>query len=318
MSKMISVIVPVYNVEKTLNRCIKSIVNQTYTELEIILVDDGSPDNCPFLCEEWGKKDKRISVIHKENGGLSSARNAGLKVACGEYVTFVDSDDFLALNAIELMVNSLVCDDSDMVICNFFNCGEDLKNINMACNYGLLNSSDVIENMLMEKIHTSAWGKLIKTSIMFDNDIWFPEGRRYEDTVVSFKQVLCSHGVSLIDVPLYYYVFNEEGITKKPIKQDVFDILQNIDELKELLVDYQDEKCFDAYISSTYVYALWMSYFISGISETDKKIIYQNENIIKSKIKYIDVIRGFYKKNVVVWKFGCLKLAYYIKRFLMR
>ena len=98
MEKLLSVIIPIYNVELYLNRCMESIVNQTYKNLEIIMVDDGSPDNCPELCEEWGKRDSRIKVIHKKNGGLSDARNMGLSVATGEYIAFVDSDDFVDLD----------------------------------------------------------------------------------------------------------------------------------------------------------------------------------------------------------------------------
>ena len=98
---LVSVIVPIYNVEKYLEKCIESIVNQTYKNLEIILVDDGSQDNCPAMCDEWTQKDSRIKVIHKKNGGLSSARNAGLEVSNGEYISFVDSDDWLDENTFE-------------------------------------------------------------------------------------------------------------------------------------------------------------------------------------------------------------------------
>lgn len=99
----ISIIVPVYKVEKYLSRCIKSILRQTFTDFELILVDDGSPDKCPQMCDDWGKKDKRIRVIHKENGGLSSARNAGLRAARGEYIGFVDSDDWIACDMYEIL-----------------------------------------------------------------------------------------------------------------------------------------------------------------------------------------------------------------------
>ena len=99
----ISVIVPVYKVEKYLDRCIESIVNQTYPEFELILVDDGSPDNCPALCDAWAERDGRIRVIHKKNGGLSSARNAGMDVMCGKYVCFIDSDDWIELNFLEVL-----------------------------------------------------------------------------------------------------------------------------------------------------------------------------------------------------------------------
>ena len=98
---LISVIVPVYKVEEYLDKCVESIVDQTYRNLEIILVDDGSPDNCPKMCDEWAKKDKRIKVIHKENGGLSDARNAGIDIAKGEYITFIDSDDTVSIDFIE-------------------------------------------------------------------------------------------------------------------------------------------------------------------------------------------------------------------------
>lgn len=104
-SKLISVIVPVYNVEKYLSKCIDSILAQTYKNLEIILVDDGSPDNCPKICDEYAKKDNRIKVIHKENGGLSAARNVALDIAKGEYIGFVDSDDFIAEDMYEVLYN---------------------------------------------------------------------------------------------------------------------------------------------------------------------------------------------------------------------
>ena len=114
----ISVIVPVYKVEKYLDRCIESIVNQTYKALEIILVDDGSPDNCPEMCDNWAKKDNRITVIHKENGGVSSARNAGIGIATGKYIHFVDSDDWLELNAYKTIMEEVL--NNEMVVFSAF------------------------------------------------------------------------------------------------------------------------------------------------------------------------------------------------------
>ena len=111
---MISVIVPIYGVEKFLPNCIDSILKQTYTDLEIILVDDGSKDNCPAICDEYAKKDNRIKVIHKENGGLSSARNAGLKIAFGQYVSFIDADDFISPNFYEILLENLLKNNADI------------------------------------------------------------------------------------------------------------------------------------------------------------------------------------------------------------
>ena len=107
MEELISVIVPIYKVEDYLDRCIQSLVNQTYKNLEIILVDDGSPDDCPRICDEWEKRDQRIKVIHKENGGLSDARNAGMKVMVGAYVSYIDSDDWIAQDMYQKMINAI-------------------------------------------------------------------------------------------------------------------------------------------------------------------------------------------------------------------
>ena len=110
----ISVIVPVYKVEKYLDKCVESIVNQTYKNLEIILVDDGSPDNCPAMCDEWAEKDERIRVIHKENGGLADARNAGMDIATGDYIGFVDSDDWIEPNMYEVLLKNALKYDADI------------------------------------------------------------------------------------------------------------------------------------------------------------------------------------------------------------
>lgn len=115
MNPKISVIIPVYGVEKSLDRCVESVVKQSYTDLEIILVDDGSPDNCPKMCDEWASHDARIRTVHRENGGLSCARNTGLSVATGDYVTFVDSDDWIALDTIEYCIKLLMMNDADLV-----------------------------------------------------------------------------------------------------------------------------------------------------------------------------------------------------------
>lgn len=114
---MVSVIVPVYKVERYLEQCLVSIVHQSYRNLEILLVDDGSPDNCPQLCDMWAQRDSRIHVIHKPNGGLSDARNAGLRQAHGDLVAFVDSDDWLALDMIEKMTDAVLRNQADMVVC---------------------------------------------------------------------------------------------------------------------------------------------------------------------------------------------------------
>ena len=117
--RLISVIVPVYKVENYLNQCLESIVKQTYSNLEILLVDDGSPDRCPEICDEWARREKRVRAIHKQNGGLSDARNAGLALAQGELVMFVDSDDWIAPEMAEKMLEAMEREEADMVICQY-------------------------------------------------------------------------------------------------------------------------------------------------------------------------------------------------------
>ena len=119
MSDLISVVIPVYKVEKFIRNCVDSVIAQTYKDLEIILVDDVSPDGCPAICDEYAAADKRIKTVHKENGGLSSARNAGLDVATGEYVFFVDSDDYISENAIERLYEALIKEKADIAICDW-------------------------------------------------------------------------------------------------------------------------------------------------------------------------------------------------------
>ncbi|MDY2590818.1 MAG: glycosyltransferase, partial [Agathobacter sp.] len=120
MNDLISVIVPVYKVEEYLDECVKSIISQSYSNLEIILVDDGSPDKCPELCDLWTTKDNRIKVVHKCNGGLSSARNAGLDIACGDYISFVDSDDYIAPDMIANLYNCIIENKTDISACKIY------------------------------------------------------------------------------------------------------------------------------------------------------------------------------------------------------
>ncbi|MDF2545101.1 MAG: glycosyl transferase [Herbinix sp.] len=124
MNEKVSVIIPIYKVELYIRRCIESIIAQTYHNLEIILVDDGSPDNCPFICDEYARIDQRIRVIHKPNGGLSDARNAGLKIFTGDYVYFFDGDDYIENNLIEIALHNAVTTSADLVIFNYYRVDE--------------------------------------------------------------------------------------------------------------------------------------------------------------------------------------------------
>lgn len=190
MEELISVIVPIYNVEKYLNKCIESIINQSYSNLEIILVDDGSKDSSGIMCDSYILKDKRIKVIHKENGGLSDARNVGLDKAKGEYIVFIDSDDWIDEKMIEILYNIIKKNNSDISICDYFLAyneeiqtqKEDIEIINLSNIEALKTIYDKDLGVCM----IVAWNKLYKRNL-FKDDIRYPYGKIHEDEFTTYK-----------------------------------------------------------------------------------------------------------------------------------
>ena len=233
---LISIIVPVYKVEAFLDECVNSIVHQTYRNLEIILVDDGSPDNCPNLCDNWSKKDTRIKVIHKQNGGLSSARNEGIRTACGEYLSFVDSDDFIDLNAIEVLYNG-ICKDKTIAISSGriyrYKDGK-YSPFKKEWEFETMKKFTAREFMLKAmdmKVSYTVWNKLYKSSLF--EHITFMEGRNNEDTlfIYDISKELERKAYSVIDIPqyVYFYRLREDSIctsSKKPLYIDIINNYQ--------------------------------------------------------------------------------------------
>lgn len=215
----VSVIVPVYNVSDYLDECINSIIEQTYNNIEIILVDDGSTDNSAQICDYYKKLDDRIIVIHKKNGGLSDARNAGIEIMSGKYVTFVDSDDYLAKESIALLVKAVEIFDSDMIFtrdgCRFHD-GEDVmlsENGGEVHNPVLFTREDILVYLFYQKTNIMGVpGKLYKSSLFSKENIRFPYGVYYEDLATIYRLVLKSNHVTMIDEKLYAYRMRSEGI----------------------------------------------------------------------------------------------------------
>ena len=204
---LISVIVPVYKVEPYLDKCISSIVNQTYKNLEIILVDDGSPDNCPAMCDAWAEKDSRIRVIHKTNGGLSDARNAGMAVATGELMAFVDSDDWIAPDMYEHLYQRLAEDNSDIATCGVQMVWEDKTPSRTLTRESccVLNQEEAMQAIIEESwLKQPVWYKLYKTDLI--RDILFPMGNCHEDVFWSYQAVGSAKKVSVSDHVGYYYL----------------------------------------------------------------------------------------------------------------
>ena len=206
----ISVIIPVYNVEKYLKRCLDSVVNQTYKNLEIILVDDGSTDKSGNICDEYAAKDKRIIVIHKENGGLSDARNKGLDICTGDYISFIDSDDWIENGFYEYVVNNVK--DNDLLIFDYYiTNGKFSKWIKYKNTEVELSKEKCLIELAKAKLQSYACNKIYKL-YLFDNII-FPEGRNYEDQAIMHLIVDKSTNIRYYNKAFYNYFQNPKGIT---------------------------------------------------------------------------------------------------------
>lgn len=236
----VSVIVPVYKVEKYLQKCIDSICMQSYPDLEIILVDDGSPDYCGNICDKNAEKDGRIQVLHKENGGLSSARNAGLDISVGEYIAFVDADDILHSEFVKVLVGLCEENGCDIAQCDFLTIAEDsiMLPLNPQSSLTIQTGKQAVHNLCTGKDDTKysiAWNKVYKRELF--NEIRYPLGRIHEDEFTSYRILWKANKVAVTNQYLYYYLQRPESITgsKYSLKRlDVLDAFrERIDFLKE-------------------------------------------------------------------------------------
>ena len=208
----LSIIVPIYNVEPYLRRCIDSILAQTYRDFEIILVDDGSTDGCPAICDEYARKDSRVVVIHKENGGLSDARNAGLDVARGEYIGFVDSDDLIHPQMYEILIHSLETARADIAQCGMCCFGEEeqivYKMLNgEALEITYLNAAELLANYYSDgryRFNQTACNKVYRRAIF--EKLRFPVGKFFEDSYIHVDTMASSGKIAVTAVPMYYYL----------------------------------------------------------------------------------------------------------------
>lgn len=235
--KTVSVIVPIYKVELYLNKCIDSILNQTYKNLEVILIDDGSPDNCPLICDEYAKRDSRIRVIHKKNGGLSDARNVGIEIMQGEYVTFVDSDDFLEAHCIERLVYCMEDTDSDISICDYYSFIENSFINRIAIENGsieLFDSENALKSALVgNPFALSAWGKLYKSNLFVS--IRYPKGKIYEDLGTTYKILDLANKICYVPEKMYYYLIRKSSISYDRFSKNKMDMLYYSEEMMRFI-----------------------------------------------------------------------------------
>jgi glycosyltransferase involved in cell wall biosynthesis len=239
----VSIIIPVYNVEKYLDKCLDSVVNQTYTNLEIILVDDGSHDNCPAICNQWRSRDSRIKVIHQENGGLSHARNEGLKIATGEFIGFVDSDDWIEPEMYEVLLDTMMETGADIAICGSLNESEDSSTFIQkpkSPTIKIYPAEKALELLISGKssIRNAVWNKLFRKHFL--KNIPFQVGKIYEDMLWTPQVIGSAQTVVTIDLPLYHYLYRSESLSHDV--HNLYHILRDESEMYEQRIQYIHEQ----------------------------------------------------------------------------
>lgn len=279
MNHLVSVIVPIYNVEKYLRKCIESIINQDYLNLEIILVNDGSPDNCLTICEEYLKKDQRIRLINKKNGGLSDARNVAIDIASGEFISFIDSDDYVESDYISSLINLVTGFDVKLAVtlANYFKEGKKVEVDNKSLLIKKFSASKGMESMLyQEYFDNSAWGKIYHRSL-FEN-IRYPVGLLYEDVPVTYKLIIKSNGIAFSNKKTYNYLLREDSIEGSAFNEKKYlsylKIVKDLEDSKKQFYEYR--KAFNCRLLSLSFHLLF---------ESTKGTLFEKE-IFKNVQKY--------------------------------
>lgn len=288
---MITIVVPVYKVEKYLNRCVDSILNQTFTDFELLLVDDGSPDNCGKICDEYAEKDSRIFVIHQKNGGLSAARNTGINWFYernrSDYITFVDSDDWLHPEYLRVLINGIIKNNVKISVCNYKRLTaeaphESYNNVD----YELISPEDFLINHFWQ--YNYAWGKLYHKSTF--TDVRYPVGKNFEDTFTTYKTLHKCKKIACTEIQLYYYLRNEQGITRSPWTPSELVVFDAIQEQMKFYKENGLQKAFDKEFE---LFVHHHAYQIVRIKE-NKNDLKKNKVVLKQIKK---TLRKFLKEN---------------------
>lgn len=301
MIPKVSIIVPVYNVEKYLDRCINSLVNQTLKDIEIILVDDGSPDSCPELCDEYAEKDNRIKVIHKENGGLGFARNSGLDMASGEYFAFADSDDYVDLDFYEKLYTAAKSGNYDLVQGGISTKHKDHIETRIHPYAGQTFNEEGVKSILLPSVlgpdtydknssDMSTCIGIYRLSLVRDNNIRFVSEREYisEDAIFDIEIFRHIKSAVIIDGAGYYYCYNEESLTHKYIPN-------RFEQIKKLC-DYELSLVNDDLLKERII-----GTFLINVIATLKLEVrnYNKTGSKKDKLKIKQIVKDRYVKNIL-------------------
>lgn len=302
MEELISIIVPIYKVEKYLSKCIESIINQTYKNIEIILVDDGSPDNCGIICDEYSKKDNRIKVIHKKNQGLSAARNSGLEIAKGKYISFVDSDDWIEKDMYEILINLAKKNNADISQCKFLRVQNEYeKNIidREETDITILTNVEAMDKFYSIKNEENVnmivvWNKLYRRDLF--KNLRFDVGRIHEDLFIMHKLFFYANKIVTISKKLYFYRITENSITNNEKNKLKLDEIEAYEERLKFFIKIGENELvkktirvlIDVLIDTYYVYLKY-----------DYKNI-ETINYLKSKVK--DIYKLYFSFHVKIPK----------------
>lgn len=279
MKPLISVIVPIYNVEQYLCRCVECLTAQTYKNLEIILVDDGSPDNCPQFCEAYAKKDSRIKVIHKKNGGLSDARNAGMTIATGEYISFIDSDDYVSNDFIETLYNTLLSENSDIVECSVVKFYEDghFDEYKDDLNITSYNTEESLSKLIAENpFKQHVWNKLYKTDLV--SGVPYAVGKLNEDEFWTYQIFGQAKKVTRFNKTMYYYFQRQSSIMGNTYNLRRLDALEGKADRQKYIEKYfpglAAQAKIDLFESCIFAYQSVLKYMSGKDKKIAKKVIY--------------------------------------------
>lgn len=310
MNYKVSVIVPIYKVEQYLQRCVDSIINQTYKNLEIILVDDGSPDNCGKICNDYAKKDSRIKSIHKANGGLSDARNYGMKYATGDFVLFIDSDDWIKVEMIEVMINKAKEYNADVVQSAFYYAYEDYmlfddRYYKENQNPIVLNREELIRELVInERVKNFAWGKLYKINLI--KDIPFEKGVLFEDVFWAHKVMHRVNTYVILNNPMCYYLQRRDSIVGNYTPRNL-DIIRGLKERHKFISEY-----YSYLVKESYTLILKTSfqhyYLLTRNKDKDPNNLFREE--IKKYIyaNYEDILKSVEKDKGLTMKLRLFKI----------
>lgn len=293
MIDLITIIVPVYKVEEYLDRCVNSLVNQTYKNLEIILVDDGSPDNCPHICDLWAAKDNRIRVIHRENGGLSAARNDGIRSAHGKYILFIDSDDYIELDACERLLQ--YADDADVIVAEatIIENGKpwDRVHSNLKENYVYTGPEYARTTIKKNEMFVAACYNMYRLEFLKNNNLLFLEGVLHEDNDFTPRVFLAAEKVKYIHFKFYNYVIRDDSITGRVHRKQFDDLIKIYSrqyELTKMIADRKTQKSYAGALAKNYIYTCRTHKVVEPIYPTGMNSLY----LIKNSLNFIEFIKA--------------------------